>query len=167
MRPHFLSICFGLVVGLALSGALEVQPASAKKAKETKKRSAQETCWDTAGSQIELNACAGKGTDATRMEMEKVLAKIALAYKSEPSFLKHIERSQKAWMNWMYLEVEAHYPPDKTGFYPWGTVRPMCQLGLQSQFIMKRIRDLKAWLEPSDREEGEVCGGIYQTYTRP
>lgn len=163
MRPHLLSICFGLAVGLALSGVVEAQQASAKKAKETKK---EVTCWDTAGSQIELNMCAGKDTEDTKKEMEKVLAEIAIAYKSEPNFLKHMEQSQKAWMAWMVLEAEAHYPADETGFYRWGTVRPMCQLGLQARFIVKRTRDLKAWLAPSDDEEGDVCGGIYQTYGR-
>ena len=96
--------------------------------------------------------------------MNKVLARIAVAYKEHPTFMKHMEESQRAWMNWMLLEVGAHYPADADGGYSWGSVRPMCQLGLQSGFIAERTKDLEAWLAPSDREEGEVCGGIFQMY---
>ncbi len=167
MRAPLLSLCFGVAVGLFLSGVLEAQPASAKKAKETRKKVEKVSCWETADTQFELNQCAGEGTRDAEQEMEKVLAKIAVAYKSHPTFFKHMERSQKAWKEWMYLEVAAHYPAEPGGGYSWGSVQPMCQRGLETSFIGERTRELASWLAPSDSEEGDVCGGIYQRHDQP
>ena len=64
MRTHIISVGVGLIAGLLLSGVLDAQEASAKK---TPKKAKEVSCWDTAGSQVELNQCAARDTDsATR-----------------------------------------------------------------------------------------------------
>jgi hypothetical protein len=135
MRSHLLPVFIGLVAGLLLSGVLEAQPASAKKAKEIRKKVEKVSSWETASTQFELNQCAGEGTQDAEKEMEMILAKIAVSYKSQPTFFKPMERSQKARKEWMYLEVAAHYPADPGGGYSWGSVQPMCQRGLETGFI--------------------------------
>ena len=162
MGSHILSAALGVAVGLLLSSALEAQPAAAKKKAPLK--APEISCWETASTQFALNQCAAKDTQQAEAEMNKVLARIAVAYKEHPTFMNHMKRSQEAWMNWMLREVDAHYPTDPDGGYSWGSVRPMCQLGLQAGFIVDRTKELEAWLSPSDREEGEVCGGIFQMY---
>ena len=166
MRTHILSAALGVAFGLLLSAGLETQPAAAKEKgqKSAPKKTQEIRCWDTASTQFDLNQCAAKDTQEVEAEMNAVLDKIAVAYKEHPTFMKHMKRSQEAWMNWMLLEVSAHYPADADGGYSWGSVRPMCQLGLQAGFIVERTQELQSWLSPSDREEGEVCGGIFQMY---
>ena len=162
MRPHALSLTLGLLMGLLISELIVGAPASAKK---NPKAQAKVSCWDTASSQMELNECASLGAQETRAEMDKVLTAIAHAYRSEPLFLVRLRESQEAWLRWMHAEIEAHYPIDEDGSR-WGSVRPMCQSGLASGMLRERTRELKTWLDPSDREEGELCGGMYQLHGR-
>lgn len=155
MRLHTLSLLIGCALGLALALTLTHSPASAKKQKK------QNNCWDTAETQMELNACAGLNAQKADVAMKRVLDRIAKVYKTHPVFLDRLAASQKAWERYRSAHLEARFPLDDKDTYSWGTVHSMCESSEHSGLAHVRAKTLLDWLSPETLDEGDLCTGSY------
>lgn len=107
-----------------------------------------QTCWDTAVSQGEMNACAAHEAAKADRELNEVYQRLLAV--PDDAFVSDLRAAQRAWLAFR----DAHM---RTAFRPGpgtGSAYPMCRSLLLQQLTRQRVDQLKALLE---REEGDVC----------
>src|SRR3954468_13524609 len=76
---------------------------------QTAKRQKQ-SCWDSAHTQMELNACAG--SDATRAdaELNRIYSLLLQKLKSDPVALSLLKESERQWLKYRDAQMKALHP---------------------------------------------------------
>ena len=120
---------------------------------------AQPPQCDRTGSQSELNVCAGEDLAAAERELDEVYQTIRGRYADQPLFLEKLALAQQHWTAFRDTEAEARYPV-ATGEDPkflYGSIYPLCWLGLKERLTRERITQLRIWLDGA--EKGDGCAG--------
>ncbi|MCL4522749.1 MAG: lysozyme inhibitor LprI family protein [Acidobacteria bacterium] len=139
-----------LLISLSLGFVFAQKPAS----KAMKK---QRSCWDTANTQGEVNACASSEFKEADAELSRLYRELLLVNKEDHLFLQKIEEAQRAWIAYRDAHVVSMYPDypgNSSRFY--GSVLPMCWSQTKTRLTMERVELLKEMLEDI---EGDVCQG--------
>lgn len=106
-----------------------------------------------AGGNRQLEVCT-ELTNATA-EMADMIAKIESRKSADAAFLRALNTSQKAWLEYMQAQVEMELPSKTRTDY--ATVLPMCLCVARLQMIEERMAVLAQWVDPGF--EGDVCTG--------
>jgi uncharacterized protein YecT (DUF1311 family) len=111
----------------------------------------QSKCWDTATTQLQMNACAETDLKAADAEMNAVYQQ--LTTRTDLAFTKRLRAAQRAWLAFRDAHVEARFGAAAGG----GSVRPMCVAIELRDLTRERTKQLRVLLKP---EEGDVCAGL-------
>ena len=87
--------------------------------------------------------------------IDDVISKIQHKKRNDLVFLKAMNKSQKAWREYVDAELIMQFPSGN--FIEYGSVLPMCQCVSRLGLTQERIAILRQWLEPV--VEGDVCTG--------
>ncbi|HEY9178713.1 MAG TPA: lysozyme inhibitor LprI family protein [Flavipsychrobacter sp.] len=109
----------------------------------------------TAQTQLEMNVEAYNAYMRADSQLNTVYNKILAEYRENKSFITHLKKAQRAWINFRDAEVNAKYPPEERPYY--GSVFPVCHSIYLQQLTEIRINDLNVWL--TGIEEGDACLG--------
>lgn len=109
-------------------------------------------CFDTAKTQLEMNACAAEKYKQADAELNRVYKAVLEKYKDDKVVIDKLRAAQRAWIAYRDAEVEAKFPP-RAGE---GSAVQMCIPLFQAQLTEERIKALREWLDGG--EEGDICG---------
>ena len=114
---------------------------------------------DLAGSQTEINACAGAEFGKADAELNRTWKAIQAKYADEPVFLERLKSAQRAWLAFRDAELQAMYPlaPGERANVVYGSSFAMCESGFKAELTRQRTTQLKRWLDGA--EEGDICSG--------
>jgi uncharacterized protein YecT (DUF1311 family) len=105
-----------------------------------------------AETQAGMNEEAEKSFLAAEREMKRALDSLLARKGASPDAVQKLERAQNAWLAYRDAQLEADFPfPDKGAY---GSVYPMCAVGVKEGMTRDRTQELQAMLKP---EEGDVC----------
>ena len=117
---------------------------------------AVEASTANAQTQLELNEKACDKFKKADNDLNSVYNRILEVYKTDKTFIAKLKKAQVAWIAFRDAHIDAIFPlEDKRVEY--GSVYPMCECGEREEITLKRISELKRWLDGI--EEGDVCGG--------
>ncbi len=111
----------------------------------------QETCYETAFTQVSINKCSKEDTRNAQTQLDSLIKKIEVKYADNPEKLEKFKQAQKDWERFKKSQVDLLY------FDHNGSVVSMCSNITLKMFTWDRIKQLRSWLYI---EEGDVCGGL-------
>lgn len=150
MKSGLRLLIFPLLIFLSV-GLVSAQKPASKAAKK------QQSCWDTANTQGELNACADSEYEEADAELNRLYRELLAVNKEDQLFLQRIEKAQKAWIAYRDAHVVSMYPDyPKSSERFYGSVLPMCWAQTRTRLTKERVKILREMLQ--DRE-GDVCQG--------
>ena len=113
----------------------------------------------SAGTQSELNACAGDELASADAELNAVYGRILAEYRGDAVFLAKLKTAQRLWIRLRDAEVDARFPvPDgERANVVWGSSYPMRVAGYRADLTQQRPRQLRIWLD--GLPEGDLFAG--------
>jgi uncharacterized protein YecT (DUF1311 family) len=102
------------------------------------------SCYDTAMSTIQINACAWSITEKTKEELDKLVDKVAKEYSGYPERREKFIQSELEWES--HAEDECYLwwgSLDESGFYEHGSMAPMLVATCLDGKYKKRITELQ------------------------
>lgn len=109
----------------------------------------------TAQTQQDMNAEAYNEYMRADSQLNSVYNKILVEYREYKSFITHLKKAQRAWINFRDAQMNARFPPEERSNY--GSVYPLCHSFYLQELTETRINDLNIWL--TGIEEGDACLG--------
>lgn len=113
-------------------------------------------CMDRAGSQSQMNTCAGADLQRADAELNQVYQAVLKRYADDPAFVARLRAAERAWIAFRDAELAARYPAADPRV-AYGSVYPMCMAQARAELIRARTAQLQRWLDGV--HEGEVCAG--------
>ena len=117
---------------------------------------AEQSCLDGADTQLAMNKCYGNTLSNAKQELESILVRIRVDYKTNKVFLKKLNIAQKLWNESLSADMDLKFPAENKQ-QRYGSVYPMCAAQYKAKLIKARINYLQAWI--FGVEEGEICSG--------
>jgi len=112
----------------------------------------QESCWDTAKTQVEMNECAVQEYRAADAEMHRSYEALLGKHREDTAVVDKLKAAQGAWLAYRDAHLEANYPEIQGRSY--GSLLPMCQQLVMARLTEERARILKEMLSS---KEGDTC----------
>ncbi|WP_117881029.1 lysozyme inhibitor LprI family protein [Aureibaculum luteum] len=103
--------------------------------------------------QAEMNKQANAEFNASDKILNETYKTILSEYKTDPSFLENLKKSQRIWIQFRDAEMEMKYPSHSE----YGSVHPICRASYMKELTDNRIKTLQKWIVGG--EEGDVCNG--------
>jgi uncharacterized protein YecT (DUF1311 family) len=107
-----------------------------------------------AGNQQELNACAGDDYRKADLELNKVYNALLKEEKKDALFIAKLRESQKAWLKFRDVELEAAFSCAESPSVCWGSMYPMCYNYFKAGLTKDRTARLKKYLTEGRPADG-------------
>jgi len=106
------------------------------------------SCYDTAYSTIQLNACAWSIVEKTKEELDKLVNKVAKEYSGYPTRREEFIQSELAWESHAIDECRLWWgSTNESGFYEHGSSAPLLIATCLDGKYQKRIIELQQLYE--------------------
>jgi uncharacterized protein YecT (DUF1311 family) len=113
------------------------------------------SCFDKATTQSEINVCATDGLKKADAELNQVYQQLLEKHATDKEFVRRLRLAQEAWVKFRDAQVECMYPAShENQLQAEGSVYPMCKDLEITRLIVDRTKTLKRMLNP---QEGDVC----------
>jgi len=100
------------------------------------------------GNQSEMNACAGDDYAAADKKLNDTWKVLMKKEKGNKAYIKSLRKSQKAWIKFRDLEVEAMFACDDGEMrICWGSMYPMLQQGAMTEITEARTKSLQQFID--------------------
>ena len=132
-------------------------------ARAQNKAAKNESCYDTAQTQTELNDCAGNDLVKADKDLNITYQRILKKYAKDALFVKRLKEAQRAWLAFRDAQIQMKFPTSSAAesTVQYGTVYPMCSASYKAELTEQRTKQLREWL--TGIEEGDVCAGSVKT----
>ena len=114
-----------------------------------------EECYETAITQVAMNACSRMELTIAETELEAVFEKISEIYSDDQIVLEKLKISQDAWEALREANMDLRFPREYRGDY--GSVFPLCWVSVSAAQVRERVEFLRLWV--GGFEEGDACAG--------
>jgi uncharacterized protein YecT (DUF1311 family) len=105
---------------------------------------ADEIKCNSAGNQLELNACANDEFIKEDKALNKMYQAIIARESGDPHYIKNFKRAQLAWLTFRDAELEANFSCDKDDIrICWGSMYPMSYSYRKAELTRERNKQLE------------------------
>lgn len=99
---------------------------------------------NTAGNQLELNACASADFERADVELNKTYQMILKKMADEPLFVRKLRVAQNAWLVFRDADLDARFSCAENDVRRcWGSMYPMSYLARKTELTKDRTRQLQ------------------------
>jgi uncharacterized protein YecT (DUF1311 family) len=116
----------------------------------------QDSCYDAAKSQVDLNHCASNEYTNADKKLNEVYQQVLKQYASNSIFVAKLKAAQRAWLTFRDAELQALYPAENK-LAEYGSSWPMCRGQQLARLTDARTHELQQWLKGA--KEGDACSG--------
>lgn len=103
---------------------------------------------NTAGNQLELNACASNDFARADAELNRTYQQLLKKMADEPVFIRKLRVAQNAWLVFRDADLDARFSCAEDDIRQcWGSMYPMSFLARKTELTKERIRQLQQILK--------------------